>query len=534
MSHKFISLSLFLIVPSLSWAAPVVQAPAVPSGDLAADEPVELHFTVSQYVVEGATLLSQQEIAAAVAPYIGKDKNFTDVQHALEALEGAYAQHGYSAVRVQLPEQELDKGIVRFRVAESRFGKVMVKDNRFVSEANVLNALPSVSKGLVPSSSQIARGLRLANENPSRQLSVVLRAGEKDNEVDANVMVIDSKPSSWGFTVDNSGSPETGRARLGLNYRNANAFNADHIASVQYVTSPQYTSRVQVLGGSYKIPFYRSSNSLEFFGGYSNVNAVIGGLSNFQGGGKVLSMRLNHLLERIGAFDSTISFGLDWRDFSSLQLTNPQNIIYNEIVVTPVSLVYAAQGRFERSDVNFNVSYVANQSKAGKGRDADFANYDIVNLTQPDPAYRILRYAASYSRAIGEGWQFRTALTGQRSGNVLVQGEQMRLGGVDAVRGFSEGSEGGETAARLNVEGYTPEFGDGVVRMRVLAFYDAGQATPTNAAATRIAGEGVGLRANYAEKFALRIDLAKIVQAGNDPEQQVGTRRAHLSLNATF
>ena len=62
------------------------------------------------------------------------------MERALEAVEAAYAKRGYKAVRVLLPEQELEKGTVRFHVVESRFGKVAVKDNHFVSAANALNA----------------------------------------------------------------------------------------------------------------------------------------------------------------------------------------------------------------------------------------------------------------------------------------------------------------------------------------------------------------------------------------------------------
>ena len=553
MKHKLLSIALLLTAPSFALAADAASSvPAVPAtreapargtpggasllhSDPSAAEQAVLRFTISQYVVEGSSLLSKKEIDAAVAPYVGKDKDFSDVQRALEALEDAYARRGYSAVRVLLPEQELEKGTVRFRVVESRFGKVTVKDNHFVSEANALNALPSVRTGDVPRSRQIARELKLANENPARQMNVVLKTGAKEDEVDANVIVTDSKPSSWGVSVDNTGSPETGRARLGLSYRNANAFNADHVAGVQYVTSPQYPDRVKVLGGSYKIPLYRYGSSVEFFGGYSNVNAVVGGLSNFQGGGLLFSTRYNYKLERMGAFDPRVSFGLDWRDFRRIELTNlPPTVLYNEIVMLPVSITYAALGKFARSDVNFNASFAANLPKTSKGRATDFAAYDQVNLTKPNPNYKVLRYGAAYLQSIGDGWQFRTALNGQRSRDVLVQGEQIRLGGADAVRGFSEGSEGGESGARLNVEGYTPDFGKGDFRTRALVFYDAGQASPANAAKTTISSAGIGLRANYDERLTLRIDVAKIVKAGNDSEQQAGKRRAHLSLNATF
>ena len=137
------------------------------------DESSALRFDISGYTLEGATLLTQAEIAGVVAPFIGKGKDFTDVQRALEAVEEAYSARGFSAVRVLLPEQELEKGAVRFQVMESRFGKVTVTGNRFSSTANVLNALPSVVRGGIPKSRQIAHELKFANENPARQLNVM-------------------------------------------------------------------------------------------------------------------------------------------------------------------------------------------------------------------------------------------------------------------------------------------------------------------------------------------------------------------------
>ena len=63
---------------------------------------------------------------------------------------------------------------------------------------------------------QIARELKLANENPARQLNVVLKAGKKDDQVDADVQVTDQKPSTFGVSFDNTGTTETGHTRLGL------------------------------------------------------------------------------------------------------------------------------------------------------------------------------------------------------------------------------------------------------------------------------------------------------------------------------
>jgi len=514
--------------------SPQQGSPATPAiADIEA-EPVVLRFTINRFVLEGATLLSKAEVNAAVAPYVGKDKDFSDVQHALEAVEKLYAKRGYSAVHVLLPEQELERGTVRFRAVESRFAKVTVKDNRYFSEASVLNALPSIRTGGVPRSKQIAKELKLANENPARQLNVVLKAGSRDEEIDANVVVTDSKPTSWGTQFDNSGSIETGTTRLGFSYRNANAFDADHVASLQYLTSPQHTDRARVIGGSYKVPLYEDGASVEFFGGYSNINALVGGLSNFQGGGLLFSTRYNTSLERIGTFNPRLSFGLDWRKFKRLQMENtPPTVLYNDIVVTPLSLTYAATGKFAKSDIDANVSYSINVPKMSKGKTADFEVYDQVNRTSPTPSYKVLRYAFSHLKLVGDAWQFRLAVSGQWSRDMLIEGEKIRLGGANAVRGFSEGSEGGRTGVRMNLESYTPDFGRGDLRSRAVIFYDAGKARRFDGIST-IAGAGFGLRLSYTEQFSLRVDRAQIKKEGTDPMQTAGNWRWHASLNATF
>ncbi|GAB4419482.1 MAG: hypothetical protein OHK0054_10420 [Sideroxydans sp.] len=511
---------------------------------LAADEGVApapevsaeaLRFDINSYTVDGATLVGQEDIARAVAPYVGKSKDFSDVQRALEAVEALYAERGYSAVSILLPEQELEKGDVHFQAIEGKFARVTVKDNQFVSEANALNAIPSVRSGGVPMAKRIARELKLANENPARQLNVVLKAGENEGEVDASVLVTDSKPGAWSVTFDNSGSKETGELRLGAAYRHANLFDADHVGSVQFQTSPTHPDRVLVLGGSYKIPRYEVGDSWEIFGGYSNVNSVVGGLDNFKGGGLMLSLRNNWLLERWGSFDPRLSFGLDWRTFNALKQTAPTTTtIYNKVVATPVSVALAATAKGARSETAFNAAFALNVPVMGGGKKADFAAYDPLGLYQPDANYNVLRYGASYTRVAGEDWQLRAALSGQWSGNRLILGEQMRLGGADGVRGFPEGNEGGETGYRLNLEAYTPSRAVWLYEGRALVFYDSGRVSAKNGTSSSIASVGAGLRVSSGGMLNVRADIGWIVDDGTDPLYRKGDWRIHVSESLTF
>ena len=46
------------------------------------------------------------------------------MQEAHEAVEQAYRSRGFYMVVVTLPEQEIEKGVVRLKVTEKRIGKI--------------------------------------------------------------------------------------------------------------------------------------------------------------------------------------------------------------------------------------------------------------------------------------------------------------------------------------------------------------------------------------------------------------------------
>ena len=115
-------------------------APAAPTTATAQQDP---RFEIRRFVIQGATLVSARELEAATSQYTGQSKDFADVQRALEAIERLYTGKGYSAVQVILPEQELNKGEVEFKVVEAKVGRVIVEGNKFFDEANVRASLPS-------------------------------------------------------------------------------------------------------------------------------------------------------------------------------------------------------------------------------------------------------------------------------------------------------------------------------------------------------------------------------------------------------
>ena len=54
--------------------------------------------------------MTSEEIDATLQPFTGAERTLADVQRARAALEAAYAQRGYGATQVVLPEQEIAEG----------------------------------------------------------------------------------------------------------------------------------------------------------------------------------------------------------------------------------------------------------------------------------------------------------------------------------------------------------------------------------------------------------------------------------------
>ena len=169
---------------------PQPQTPVAPS-----QPPAPVKFQIQSYVVEGNTLLSQGEIDRTVKPFTGKDRDFGDIQRALEALQNVYVSRGYNAVRVSVPEQDIRAGQVRLRVVEARVRRVKVEGNRFFDESNVKRGLPSLKEGTSPNTKALGKDAQLVNENPAKQVSVALQAADDPGQVDATVRVTDEKPS---------------------------------------------------------------------------------------------------------------------------------------------------------------------------------------------------------------------------------------------------------------------------------------------------------------------------------------------------
>ncbi len=521
------------VLAAVAFAVPLTGLPQQPSEPFAPPR-----IGIERFIVEGNTLLTPREIDTILARFSGKDKDFGDIQRALEALEQAYRDAGWGVVQVSLPEQNITRGMVRFRVTEARLGRVVVEGNEHFSAANVRRSVPALREGETPNSRATGRNLQVAGENPVKQTTVLLRAGEKDGEVDAVIKVSDEKPWKASGTFDNTGTPQTGSERLSLGLLHANVFGRDHVLTAQYVTSPGHWDGAEIYGLGYRVPFYSLGSSLDVVAGYSSMNSgTAGNLFTVSGAGSIGALRWNQHLQRLTGFEHKIVYGLDYRAYQNRDLVNGTSQA-PDVTVHPISVQYAGFYRTSASEFNFYV-YLA-QNLFPNGNDASDESFKAVRA-DAKASYRLYRFQASYVRILGRDWQLRGILNGQYSDDALVPGEQYGIGGADSVRGFLEREVANDRGYRGTLEVQTPDLGTALkwpdTHVRALAFYDTGtvrrnKGAPDEQAGESIASAGLGARFAWGKTASVRVDYAYVLNAGGS--QGKGDQRVHFSLSLLY
>jgi hemolysin activation/secretion protein len=519
-------------------------------------------FEIRRFVFEGAVLVPREALEAATQDFTGAGRSFADVQRALEAVERAYSEAGYSAVQVVLPEQELARGEIRLQIVEAKVGRVIVEGNKHFSDDNVRAGVPALTPGRAPNINQIARNLRVANESPSKQSTVLLRSGQEEATVDAVLRVVDEKPVKYSVTLDNTGNAQTGRLRVGLGFQHANVADRDQVLTMQYVYAP-YTEhvnqagepdhfsplpnkKVTILGLGYRIPLYDLGDTIDFSAGYSNVDSgTVQNIFNITGAGSIAGVRYTKNLDRVGDYEQRLQFALDYRTYENKDVTAvgaPGQQLIPDVTVHPLSLLYSGLYRQQDSETGFQVSVAANWPGGNDGQDVDFCESRRNGVGQCAGAhYTIWRWAFNHNRALPGDWQARLGMNGQYSDDMLVTGEQFGIGGADSVRGFLEREVTNDWGYRGTAELYTPDFGGktGVpgARSRALMFVDWGGVSrndpgPGEPVAEHIASAGLGLRFSRGTNMAFRVDWAMVWHAGG--EESRGDTKLHFSFSYIF
>jgi hemolysin activation/secretion protein len=513
----------------------LVTSPAIAqtSESPAAREP---RFDVYEYAVRGNTTLPVTAVERAVYPFLGEQRTIQDVEAARAALEKAYRDAGFQTVSVEIPEQQVQGGVVNLRVVEGRVDRVRVVGARYYSQGQILSRAPSVAAGGVPYFPAVQKDIAALNTSDNLRVLPVLRPGVHFGTTEIDLNVQDRLPLSWNAELNNYYSPNTTHLRFLAGARYDNLWQLQHSISAQVQVSPEDTSEVKAFSASYFAPL---GGDRGYVGGYyvisrSNVAAV--GDQVVLGNGDILGLRWIKPLPPSERYTHSLTLGIDYKDFQQNVTVPGQPGIEQPIQYVPLSASYTGTLQGKKGITAFTTGLTFGVSPLSASEE-EFANKRF-NATSN---FVIWKWQAQRTQMLSTWLSAFGEIDGQLANQPLVSNEQFTAGGVTSVRGYLEAEEIGDDGAhasfelRANVPSQT--IGSRIDELELHVFAEGAYLTiqdplPGTSGSAWLASAGVGLRARAFGGMRLKLDVG--VPFKSTLYTQAGDPRLQVSASYTY
>lgn len=191
--------------PRLEVEGGVERAPCALDGP----EYASIHFVLRGAEFDGLQGLTREQLASAYAPFVGRDVPISVVCAIRDRAGTILREAGYIAA-VQVPQQNISDGTVRFRVLMAHLTQVRVRGNASGAELIIAGYLNQLTKQPVFNRYDAERYLLLASDLPGYTVRLTLRpAGNVPGDVLGDVTV-QRTPAYVDFNVQNGGSKQLG------------------------------------------------------------------------------------------------------------------------------------------------------------------------------------------------------------------------------------------------------------------------------------------------------------------------------------
>jgi hemolysin activation/secretion protein/outer membrane protein OmpA-like peptidoglycan-associated protein len=439
-----------------------------PSEPAPLQAPGGLSVTVTSFRFAGNTLMSAERLAPAVAPYLNRPLDLTELKKAAAAVAETYRQAGW-VVRAYLPQQEIKDGSVTIQIVEAIFAGVVlegVQPRRYPSSKAVDRIESAQAKGTHLNADAIDRALLLIDDLPGVTAVGNMRPGQNKSETELALKLGDEPLLQGEWLADNTGSHATGPNRLSVNLNLNSPFKQGDLTSANVMHSQG--SDYLRLGETFPVGsngWRAGINASDLK--YQLIAPEFAALNGW-GTSDSIGLETSYPIIRTRTKNLYFSSSIDRKNFDN-QALGATTTHYND---TPLTLGISGN--------------LFDNSWGGGANSASLMLTDgVLNLngspnqaadaltTQTDGHYDKLRFALSRQQVITENWSFYSALSGQLASKNLDSSEKFYLGGSSGVRAYPTSEGGGSAGQLINLElrrklpyGFT-----------LTGFYDFGQIT---------------------------------------------------------
>lgn len=421
--------------------------PAKPIEPAPLEAPAGLTVTIKTFRFVGNTLMSAEQLAPAVAPYLNRPLGLPELHKAAAAVAAAYRQAGW-VVRAYLPQQEIQDGIISIQIVEAVFGGVVLDggEPRRLSLSTALDMIESAqAKGENLNADGIDRALLLIDDLPGVTAAGKLRPGRNAGETELALKLGDEPLLRVEAGVNNTGSRSTGSEQIlaNLDINSPLALGDQMKANLVHTRGSDYLrlGATAPLGSDgWRVGINASTLSYRLVAPeFISLNGK--GTSDTVGleaAFPLIRSRLKNLYFNANAdrktFDNQANGAVTTRYKSSVVTLGLAGNLFDNFGgggANSVSLSFI--------DGNLNLDGSPNQA-------ADAAT------TRAAGHYNKLRYTATRQQVITKQLSLFAALSGQLAGKNLDSSEKFYLGGADGVRAYPSSEGGGSDGQMLNLE----------------------------------------------------------------------------------
>ncbi len=477
---------------------------------------------IQEYRVLGAKILPAIEVEEAVYPFLGPGRTSEDVEKARAALEKAYQDKGYQTVQVQIPQQQVKRGVVLLEVVENKVGRLRVKGSRYFALDKIKAKVPSLAEGNVPNFNDVTREVIGLNQWTDRRVTPTLKPGVEPGTVDIDLNVKDTFPLHGSVELNNRYSADTQPLRVNGSVSYNNLWQLGHSAGASVQVSPQDLNQVKVFSGYYIARFASVdwlSLMLQAVKQNSNVSTL--GTVAVAGRGEVVGARAMISLPPRKDFYQSANFGIDYKHFNQevgLGATGTgatataASTTTTPISYYPISLNYTATWVGKNYTTDFNAGVNLHLRGMGSGT----SQFDD-NRFKADGDYIYFRGDLSHTQKLPGGFELFSKVQGQLADQPLVSSEQYGGGGLGTVRGYLEaevlGDSGGFGTVELRGPSLFGWWGRKDTEWQLYGFAEGGllrvhDPLPEQTAGYRLASVGVGSRLRFLDYLNGSIDLS--------------------------
>lgn len=474
------------------------------SGSLSAQlaEPMESapRLRIRTISVLGNTLLDDNRVKSIVAPFQERDLSLDEMKDVAEALEAEYHKAGYLLVKVVLPSQKPDGGLLLLQVVEPRITEISVENNeRYSAEFLKARFRENISSDIYRSQ-DLEHSLLLLNDLPDLKMKALLRPSEEPGGTEVVLVAEEDKPWHITFDYNNFGTRLTGEHRFGLSSDFSNVFTqGDQLVAGGMLATP--ASSTTFVHGSYGFPVGTAGTRLNL--GYATGNYSVGQeleALNIVGDSEIFSLALSHPLARSFGHSSDLVFQLSANDVVNTALGRPlSNDKY-----TAARLNYSARWQDEngRTVLGAGVSHGLGGTASGDPR---------ASRRNAGSDFSKLQINAARVQRLNDALSFLARGSAQFTGDPLFAVEQMGVGGPDTVRGFNPAETLGDQGYALTAELQWSPLKNDRELFQTVFFLDHGGITqklppPGLPGSRSLTGAGFGFRVNHNQTRA-RLDV---------------------------